>query len=393
MAKTSKDVLIEKLAREVLRKLRLAVEVEEKEDRETICAELFEDVTGSLDELAKGQLGALDATLYFEVLAPYFLKAHDAAEALLYVCRRLWGQPHVAPIYAMLLHQWLLLHKHAGGAEQRLKHLKVMVSGMRHMFEGDVEAGKMHMQPMHAFMCAEVVLSPDRRRLDSLPMPSRLAVLSVVAMYLPYYAPQELASALEDFPSPAHTLEEGGHHNGEAADFVIGEVTEALRHISGEAGLLRYLASLQEAPSSPHFKAIRPVTRLMLESSLYQLTAVGGPRYLTRRVNSAAFVALDRLFPRGQWSRRLISWACRFIHPTEWPWVAADAAKGAKGTAESSARLAWGGATAWAGFWLRPWLHLLAYLLPGRGKTPSQQQQQHQPTLNGHAQSKGHLEA
>ena len=56
-------------------------------------------------------------------------QAHDAAEALLYVCRRLWGQPHVAPIYAMLLHQWLLLRKDAGGAEQRLKHLKVMVSG------------------------------------------------------------------------------------------------------------------------------------------------------------------------------------------------------------------------------------------------------------------------
>lgn len=65
-------------------------------------------------------------------------------------------------------------------------------------------------------------------------------------------------------------------------------------------------------------QAIRPVTRLMLESTLYQLTAVGGPRYLTRRVNSAAFVALDQLFPRGQWSRRLISWACRLLHPTEW---------------------------------------------------------------------------
>ena len=65
-------------------------------------------------------------------------------------------------------------------------------------------------------------------------------------------------------------------------------------------------------------QAIRPVTRLRLESTLYQLTAVGGPRYLTRRVNSAAFVALDQLFPRGQWSRRLISWACRLLHPTEW---------------------------------------------------------------------------
>ena len=45
------------------------------------------------------------------------------------MCRRLWGQPHVAPIYAMLLFRWLLLNKDAGGAEQRLKHLGVMVSG------------------------------------------------------------------------------------------------------------------------------------------------------------------------------------------------------------------------------------------------------------------------
>jgi hypothetical protein len=95
------------------------------------------------------------------------------------------------------------------------------------------------------------------------------------------------------------------------------------------------------------------VTRLMLESELYQLTAVGGPRYLPRSVNSAAFRALvpalpmplpddanhneglkglrtssepmrivpiavqDQLFPRGQWSRRLISWVARIIHPTE----------------------------------------------------------------------------
>lgn len=114
-----------------------------------------------------GELDAHDAQLYFEVLAPYFwrvrvaygraicvgslpvacfhtgqlfddvptinaclvVQKHDLAEALLYVCRRLWGQPHVAPIYAMLLYQWLLLHRDAGGAEQRLKHLKVMVSG------------------------------------------------------------------------------------------------------------------------------------------------------------------------------------------------------------------------------------------------------------------------
>lgn len=65
-----------------------------------------------------------------------------------------------------------------------------LYAGMRGMFEGDLEAGTMHMKPMHSFMCIEVVFSPDRRRLDQLPLPSRSAVLSVVAAYLPYYAPQ-----------------------------------------------------------------------------------------------------------------------------------------------------------------------------------------------------------
>ncbi len=53
----------------------------------------------------------------------------DAAEGLLYVCRRLWGQPYVAPVYALLLHQWLLLNREAGGAAERQKHVNVMVSG------------------------------------------------------------------------------------------------------------------------------------------------------------------------------------------------------------------------------------------------------------------------
>ena len=39
------------------------------------------------------------------------------------------GQPFTAPTYALLLHQWLLVHSEAGGAEQRLKHLNVLFSG------------------------------------------------------------------------------------------------------------------------------------------------------------------------------------------------------------------------------------------------------------------------
>lgn len=44
-----------RLAREVLRKLRLAAdEAEEKEDRDIICSEVFADITGDLSGAARG---------------------------------------------------------------------------------------------------------------------------------------------------------------------------------------------------------------------------------------------------------------------------------------------------------------------------------------------------
>ena len=156
-----------------------ATEAEQKEDREIICGEVFTDVTGELDELAQGKscyvlhsqmespqlpsetalllaekLGVNRRCRFFEVLAPYLNKVRasraltavvgaygvvstckvcmqkwDTAESLLYVCRRLWGQPYVGPVYTLLLHQWLLLNKDAGGTEQRQKHVNVLVSG------------------------------------------------------------------------------------------------------------------------------------------------------------------------------------------------------------------------------------------------------------------------
>ena len=67
---------------------------------------------------------------WYEVLAPYFCRSWTASEALLGACRQLWGQPFTAPTYALLLHQWLLVHAGAGGVDQRLKHLNVLFSGM-----------------------------------------------------------------------------------------------------------------------------------------------------------------------------------------------------------------------------------------------------------------------
>lgn len=169
----------------------------------------------------------------------------DAAEGLLYVCRKLLSQPYVAPVYAMLLYEWLLANKDAGGAEQRQKHVNLLVAGTacvtylpdssceslsgvmgsvskcnccgtweqeglfmipmmaaktlrvrpgaRQLFWSDVHSSLVHFQPLYCFMANEVALSSDRRRLDTLPPQPRAKLLSVVAAFLPYYLPSAVA--------------------------------------------------------------------------------------------------------------------------------------------------------------------------------------------------------
>ena len=58
------------------------------------------------------------------------LQKWDAAEGLLHVCRKLLSQPYISPIYAMVLYQWLLANKDAGGAEQRQKHINLLTAGL-----------------------------------------------------------------------------------------------------------------------------------------------------------------------------------------------------------------------------------------------------------------------
>ena len=63
-------------------------------------------------------------------IAQYDVQKWDAAEGLLYVCRKLLSQPYIGPIYAMLLYQWLLGNRDAGGAEQRQKHINLLAAGL-----------------------------------------------------------------------------------------------------------------------------------------------------------------------------------------------------------------------------------------------------------------------
>jgi hypothetical protein len=80
---------------------------------------------------------------------------------------------------------------------------------------------------------------------------------------------------LEDFPSPYHTLTEGGHTPGEGADFLLGEVTDTVTRVRTEQGLLTYLSCLKALGGAPHLKSLKAITRLRLQSELYSLTSPG----------------------------------------------------------------------------------------------------------------------
>lgn len=79
----------ERLAKEVLRKLRLATEAEEKEDRDIVCSEVFADITGELNAAAQGKFSRmfprfLNYLIRVLVLYPYLA-------LFLLSCREHWG--------------------------------------------------------------------------------------------------------------------------------------------------------------------------------------------------------------------------------------------------------------------------------------------------------------
>ncbi|KAL6779074.1 hypothetical protein ACKKBF_B18875 [Auxenochlorella protothecoides x Auxenochlorella symbiontica] len=349
-----------RLAAEVLRKLSLAASADRKEDRDIICSEVFADITGDLNSAAQGSTGTL-YTRWYEVLAPYFCADEGASEALLSACRRLWGQPFTTPTFALLLHQWLLVHPGAGGADQRLKYLNVLVSGARQLFVGDAETGSAAFAPMFSFLAERVVLSPGGARLAALPETGREAVMALAASFAPYYlGPSgDYVTFLDSFPAPSAVSagrppprdpgRDGGRREG--VDFALDRAVEALaREVTAEPGVLAFLAALRALGGTGLLGALRTSTRIRLQAELYALTQPGGPRYASRAVNRAAFRALDALFPRGRRARRLVNAAFRVLHPGEWPWLWWDALWDGARAVRAWARLA---GRAARGLWAR----------------------------------------
>jgi hypothetical protein len=107
-------------------------------------------------------------------------------------------------------------------------------------------------------------------------MPELRLTLTPAPLSAPQHTLQLAKRVLEDFPSPYHTLTEGGHTPGEGADFLLGEVTDTVTRVRTEQGLLTYLSCLKALGGAPHLKSLKAITRLRLQSELYSLTSPGG---------------------------------------------------------------------------------------------------------------------
>ena len=358
-----------------------------KADRDAICGEVFSDVTGEVDEASAARLGipwhgtrgggggsgggvgggspsapststpspssslrhtSNQNALFYEVLAPFLAANPALADALLGVMRRLWGQAYVAPVYALLLHRWLLTHRDAGLRQNRTKHVHVLAIGAQQLFWADVHSDALRFQPLFGWLAGAVALDPRRAALDALPLQCRAGLLAVVAAFLPYYAnsPRAFAAALRAMPSPK-TLSpppRGCPHAG-GVDLVLTEAADMLGLLKSDSSILVWLENLRGAAAFPALLSSRKggasrAARLRLQSSLHGLTARGGPRYLSPAVRRAAFDALDDLFPAGAAPRRLVA-----VLAAAWARAAALWASTGAGAALAAA--------SGAGFWSR----------------------------------------
>lgn len=247
------------------------------------------------------------------------------------------------------LSSWLLTHRDAGLRRDRTKHVHVLAIGAQQLFWADVHSDAARFQPLFGWLAGAVALEPRRAALDALPLQCRAGLLAVVAAFLPYYAtsPRAFAAALRAMPSPKTLAPppRGCPHAG-GVDLVLTEAADMLGLLKSESSILVWLRSLRGAAEfAPALLSTRRggasrAARLRLQSSLQGLTARGGPRYLSPAVRSAAFDALDDLFPAGAAPRRLVA-----VLAAAWARAAALWASTGAGAALAAA--------SGAGFWSR----------------------------------------
>eukprot|EP00873_Tetraselmis_striata_P038659 jgi/Tetstr1/458923/TSEL_000389.t1 len=210
---------------EVTRKLKLAAVTEGKEGREIICSEIFADVTGELDKRAKACLKTPEHLYFYEILSLFYCNYQSEADLFVQLSCSLWGQPYVAPVFALLLHKRLLLTEEAETASDQLKHVNVLVQGTPPTF--------------HASSIFCRLSQRDNKCLQRQPMEAREHLVSLVATFMPYYSSLKvILESMSTLPSPTSLRPGGG------ANKLIESVVASLKSIQSETALLSYLAFL-----------------------------------------------------------------------------------------------------------------------------------------------------
>lgn len=317
-AETGLDALIRRewIAKHVTKVLRKAAGTTRTEQRKDMCAALFSDLVGEVqdpnadaDREDKRRNGRRKTLCFYEMLAPYYetLDTKDVDE-LLQCFHQLWSSPHIPSIFTLLLHRWLF--SEAVDRSQLLKYANVVADGAKPLRRWDVRRGETRFKPIFLYLTYEVTLNP--KKIDSVTEDvCRVLVRYVVQSFLFYETRQKLPDLLERLPNVIKGVN--------PLELFMLENSKELEQISVESALLRYLEGLETMASLPGWNHMGKVSKARLQSTIHSLTSPGGPRYPPRSVRHAAIHTLDVLYPQGRHARRMVIYISRLMHPLFWP--------------------------------------------------------------------------
>lgn len=304
------------IARHVTRVLRVAAAMTRTEARKELCANLFSDLVGEVQDAEtnenqheKRENGRKNILCFYEMLAPYYetLDTTDVDE-LLQCFHKLWSSPHIPSIFTLLLHRWLFSDR--VDQSQLLKYANVVVDGAKPLRRWDVLRGETRFKPVFLYLTYEVTLSPKKVQAITEDV-RKVLVRYVVQSFLFYETRQRLPNLLERLPGVIKGIN--------ALELFMLENSRELEQISVESALLRYLEGLEIMATLPQWNVVAKVSKARLQSTIHSLTSPGGPRYPPRSVRHAAIHTLDVLYPQGRHARRMVIYLSRLMHPLFWP--------------------------------------------------------------------------
>lgn len=267
------------------------------------------DIILSNEELASIEEEGTEGQLcFYDVLADHFVWVPKNGEPILDLIVKLWSQAFASHIFSLLFHKWLF-EVQIDNTDILLRYSSALVQGATNVFWIDIQTNTRRFHSLFQYLLEEVALVPER--LKKIPVQAQRDLFLLLSRFIfQYNLVDKLESFLKQFPDFPNAFLIGG-----PADIFVIELTDQLLKLKVEPVLLHYLSHIKVLQGME----LRMATSTRLKTCLYSFTTPGGPMYPTRVVRHAAWVALDFLFPVGQYPRHLISLFFRLLYPWYWP--------------------------------------------------------------------------